>query len=230
METSSRAGRVIGILLIIQMIGSGVVNFDLEAPLFTAPGFMVSAASHSQQIGLAALLRLATEASWLGIAITAFPVSFQRTRALTLWLTTLSVVVLAVAVVESIGVMSMVSLSEAYTNANGTEREQLAAARVVVSSARNWAHYLGRIFDGVAAFVFYTALFRVKLVPRLMSGLGAMAALLMVAGVAMPLFGRDVIFPMLAPLGLAHLLVAVWLIARGFRDQPAIEGALHEAR
>jgi hypothetical protein len=229
METTSRAGRVIGILLIVQMIGSGLVNFDLEAPLFRAPGFMVNAASHSQQIGLAALLGLATEASWLGIAITAFPVSFQRTRALTLWLTTLCVVVLAVAAIESIGVMSMVSLSEAYTNASGTEHEQFATARVVVSSARNWAHYLGRIFDGVAAFVFYTVLYRVKLIPRVLSGLGMMAALLMVAGVAMPLFGHDVVFPMLAPLGLAHLLVAVWLIARGFRDQPAIEGTLQEA-
>ncbi len=35
--------------------------------------------------------------------------------------------------------------------------------------------------------------------------------------VGMPLF--DVVFPLLAPLGFSQLLLAPWLITRGFRDQ-----------
>ena len=44
------------------MIGSAVVNGVLEAPLFGAPGFLENGAQHSEQIGLAALLSLGTEA------------------------------------------------------------------------------------------------------------------------------------------------------------------------
>ena len=88
------------------MVGGVAVNFVLEAPLFGTPGFLVSAASYSGQIGLAALLGLVTEALWVGIAV------------------------------------------------------------------------------------------------------------------AMPVFGHDVVFPMLAPLGLSQLLLAVWLITKGFRGQP----------
>jgi len=220
MGVASRAGRIIAVLIFLQMIGSVVVNFVLEASLFGAPGFLVNAAPHAQQIGLAALIGIATEALWLGIAVTAFPIFYQRTQTMALWLVALAAVVLAVAVVENIGVMSMVSLSEAFDKASTAEREQLQTVRVLVASARNWAHYMARIMDGVAAFVFYAAMFRLALVPRLLSGFGLIAVALMITGVAMPLFGHDVIFPMLAPLGLSQLVLALWLMAKGFRGQP----------
>jgi hypothetical protein len=224
MEAARRAGRIIGVLIVIQMIGGVMVNFALEAPLFGAPGFLVKAGSHSQQLGLAVLLGLATEALWVGIAITAFPVFAQRSQTMALWFIALAVVVLAVAVVENAAVMSMVSLSEAYTKASVAEREQIQIFKIVVASARNWAHYMARIFDGGTIFVFYLTLFRFALVPRALAGFGLIAVTLMVTAVAMPLFGHDVVFPMLAPLGLSQLVLAVWLITKGFRGQLSTGG------
>jgi len=221
MGTERRAGRIIGVLIIIQMVGGGMVNFTLEAPLFGAPGFLVNAASHSQQLGLAVLLGLVTEALWVGIAITAFPIFGRRTQTMALWFIALAVVILAVAVVENAAVMSMVSLSEAYTKASVAEREQIQTFKIVVASARNWAHYTARIFDGGAIFVFYFVLYRFALVPRALAGFGLIAVTLMVTAVAMPLFGHDVVFPMLAPLGLSQLILAVWLTTKGFRGQPS---------
>jgi len=220
MEAGIRAGRIIGVLIIIQMVGGVMVNFVLEAPLFGAPGFLVNAASHSRQIGLAVVLGLIIEALWVGIAITAFPVFYQRTRAMALWFVALAGVVLAVAVVENAAVMSMVSVSEAYAKASAAGREQLETVRVVVASARNWPHFMGRIFDGVTIFVLYAVLYRFALIPRALAGFGLIAVMLQVTGVAMPLFGHDVVFPMLAPLGLSQLILAVWLITKGFQGQP----------
>ena len=221
MGTARRAGRIIGVLMIVQMVGGGMVNFTLEAPLFGAPGFLVNAASHSQQLGLAVIFGLVTEALWVGIAITAFPIFSRRTQTMALWFIALAVVILAVAVVENAAVMSMVSLSEAYTKASAAEREQIQIIKIVVASARNWAHYMARIFDGGAIFVFYVVLYRFALVPRALAGFGLIAVMLMVTAVAMPLFGHDVVFPMLAPLGLSQLILAVWLITKGFRGQPS---------
>ena len=220
MEAAIRAGRIIGVLIIIQMVGGVMVNFVLEAPLFGAPGFLVNAASHSQQIGLAVVLGLILEASWVGIAITAFPVFYQRSRTMALWFFALAVVVLAVAVVENAAVMSMVSVSQAYAKASAAQREQLETVRVVVASARNWPHFLARIFDGLTLFVLYAVLYRFALIPRVLAGFGLIAVVLQVAGVGMPIFGHDVIFPMLAPLGLSQLILAVWLLTKGFRGQP----------
>ncbi len=221
MEAASRAGRIIGVLIIMQMVGSGIVNFVLEPRLLGAPEFLVNAASHSRQIGLAVLLGLVTEALWVGIAITAFPIFCQRTRRMALWFVALTVVSLAVAVAENVGVMSMVSLSEAYTKASAVEREQLETVRVIVASARDWPHFMGRIFVGGAIFVFYAVLYRFALIPRAVAGFGLIAAVLMVTAIAMPLFGHEVVFPMLAPMGLSQLILAVWLMTKGFRDQPS---------
>ncbi len=223
MEAAIRAGRIIGGLIIIQMVGGTLVNFVLESPLFGEPGFLVSAASHPRQLGLAVVLALVTEALWVAVAVTAFPIFFQRTRTLALWFVALAAVVLAVAVVENAGVMTMVSLSEAYAKAGAAERGQLETVRVVVASARNWPHFMGRMFDGCTIFVFYAALYRSALIPRVLAGFGLIAVVLQVTGVAMPLFGHDVVFPMLAPLGLSQLILAVWLMAKGFRDQPGTE-------
>ncbi len=217
MDDAGRAGRIIGVLIIIQMVGGIVVNFVLEAPLFDAPGFLINAALHPRQLGLAAVTGLITEALWIGIAVTAFSTFWQRSRRMALWLVVLAAVVLAVAVVENIAVMSMVSVSQAYAKAIGVEREQFQAIRVVVASGRNWAHYMGRIVDGVTIFVFYAVLYRFALIPRAVAGFGLVAVVLMVTSVALPLFGQEVIFPMLAPLGLSQLVLLVWLIAKGFR-------------
>ncbi len=119
MESASRVGRIIGVLLILQMVGSGIVNFALEAPLFEAPGFLVNASPHSQQIGLAAVLGLVIEALWLGIAVAAFTIVYLRAQRTALFFVGLAAVILAVAVVENAGVMSMVSLSGAYAKADG---------------------------------------------------------------------------------------------------------------
>jgi Domain of unknown function (DUF4386) len=221
MEAARRAGRIIGALIIIQMVVGGLVNFTLEAPLFGAPGFLVNAAPHSQQLGLAALLGVATEALWVGIAIAAFPIFGQRNQTMALWFIALAVVIMAVAVVENAALMSMVSLSEAYTKASAAERELIQMVKIVVASARNWAHYMARILDGGAIFVFYLTLYRFALVPRALAGFGLVAVTLMVTAVAMPLFGHDVVFQMLAPLGLSQLILAVWLITKGFRPQPS---------
>jgi len=221
MDVASRPARLIGVLMILQMVGSGVVNFALEASLSAAPGFLVNAASHSQQLGVAVLLGLVTEALWVGIAIAAFPIFGQRTRTMALWFLALALVTLAVAVVENAGVLSMVSLSEAYAKASAAERAQLQTIQVVVASARDWAHYMARIFHGCAIFVFYAVLYRFAFVPRALAGFGLMAVMLMVTAVAMPLFGHGVVFPMLAPLGVIQLILAVWLMTKGLRDQPS---------
>ena len=116
-------------------------------------------------------------------------------------------------------VMSMVSLSEAYSRASPAEHDQFQALRVVVASARDWAHYVARVVDGSFLFVFYAVMYRFALVPRALAAFGLVAVMLQLTSVARPLFEHDVVFLMLAPLGVSQLVLALWLILQGFRNQ-----------
>jgi hypothetical protein len=180
---TNRAGRIIGILIILQMVGSGIVNFVL-----------LKAPQDSRQIGLAVLLGLLTTLMLVGVAITAFPILWRHSRTLALWILSLAVVSLGVAAVENIGVLSSASF-------------------------RDWAHYMAKIFDGATNFVFYAALYRSALVPRVFAAFGLIAAPLMITSLALPFFGHDVVFPLLAPMGLCQLFLGLWLLLKGFRDQ-----------
>jgi len=179
-STGRKSAFIIGALIIAQMAGSAVVNFFAEAPLFEGGGFLVNAASHSQQIAIAVLLAIVIEATWVAIAILAFPILAERSVRSALALFAISIVCLVIGVVENAGVMSMVSLSQAYSTASPADRTQLEAIRIAVGAARNWPHYLGRIFDGIAALTFYVALFRFAMVPRVIAGLGIIAVASMV--------------------------------------------------
>ena len=216
--TQRKAAIIIGVLILAQMAGSALVNFFAEAPLFDGGGFLVNAASHSNQIAVAVFLAITIEATWVAIAILAFPVLAERSTRSALALFAVTIVCLVIGVIENAAVMSMVSASQAYSTGSATDRAQLEATRAIVSSARNWPHLLGRMFDGLAALVFYVALFRFALIPRAISALGMIAVASMLTGLSMPFFGHAVIFPLLAPLGLTQLIAAVWLIVRGFNE------------
>jgi len=219
MVVAKSAGRIIGTVIGVQMVGGFVVNFVLEAPLFGAPGFLVNAATHAHQVAIAALSGLVTEGLWLVTAVTIFPLLWRRSQALALGLVALGAVLLAAAVLESAGVMSMLSASEAYAKADEAGRKQFELVRVVVASTRNWAHFLARILDGVTLFVFYASLYRFALVPRVLAGVGLIAVPLMLSGLLMPFFGEPVEFRLLAPLGASQLMLALWLLVKGFRDE-----------
>jgi hypothetical protein len=83
------------------------------------------------------------------------------------------------------------------------------------------AHLIGLGGGGGLAFVLYLASFRFALVPRWLAGIGIVAALLEMLSVSPPFFGIDIVFPLLAPLGLCHLVLVIRLFMRGFADRPA---------
>ncbi len=225
MENTLRAGRIVGALIFLQMAGSYVVNFVLETPLFDPAGFLHTAAPHATQIAVSALLGIAFGGIWLAIAVTMFAMVRRRSERLALTLFALATVCLAISVVEHMNVMSMLSLSEAYTNAAVADQGAFQQLKLVVAASRNWAHFTQIILSGCAMFILYVTLIRFAFVPRVIPLLGLAAVLLQITSVAMPYFGHSVVFPMLAPLGLTQLALSLWLLAKGFRDDVSLDTA-----
>lgn len=222
MQTPKNAGRTIAVLLLLQMPSAAIVNFVLFKSLFGPPGYLETASAHPLEISLGVVLGLAMQTFGIGIALAALPVFRKYSEAMAFGLLALAAVGMSIAVVEYIHVLSMLSLSQAYANAGGANTELFKMLGPSVASMRNWAHFTGLIIAGSVAFLLYSTLFRFALVPRLLAGFGMIAALLQMTSVGMPLFGHSVVFPMLAPLGLAHLALAIWLLFKGLPDREAV--------
>ena len=219
MTTAKNAGRVAGALILVQGIGGYVVNFGLIAPATAPPGFLVNAAPHALRVGMTALLGIFMGAFATAIAITVWPVFKKHSERMALSSLALAVAALALAVVENGRLMSMLSLSQAYAASGAADPAAFEGLRGVVAASRNWAHFTHLIIGGSTFFVLYATTFRFALIPRAIAAFGMAAVALQMATVSMPLLGGHVIFPLLAPAGIANLALAVWLLAKGFADK-----------
>lgn len=221
MQSAKNAGRLIGALILAQMIGGVSENFALLGPINRpSPEYLVSAAAHANQVSLAVLVELVTGMVTLAIAITAWPHVKRYSQPLALWQLLLATVGLTLVACECATLLSMLSLSQAYTAAHDVDGSLYPALGRVAGAARRWAHYLNLIIGGCGLAVFYTVLCRFALVPRALAAFGIAATLLQIMAVALPLFGNDINFALLLPLGISQLLLALWLLVKGF-PQPA---------
>ena len=228
MAAAKHTGRIIGAMLLIQMVGGALDNFVLMAPVHATPGYLVNATLHSTRVGISALVGLSVGLLSVGIAIAAFTAFSRHSLTAALWLVALAVAGLSAAAVENGNVMSLLSLSQSYAKAGLDDPALYPALRQVVAAARNWSHYIGMIISGLMLLVFYGSLFRFTLIPRALAAAGIAAVLLQLGTVSAPLFGRDAPLPMLLPLFVVQLTTALWLIARGF--QSAAVGSMRDER
>jgi hypothetical protein len=216
MDSLRPASQWLAALLITQLVVGPIANFALLGNTFDgAGGFLVNAAPNARSVGLAALLSIGLAVVSAAIAIVLWPVVRPQSERLALWLAVLAAAGIALAGIENAQLMSLVSLSQAYVAAAPPDEALYQALRGVVGSYRNWAHVIQLLTMGGLLFATYGVLYRLRLVPRLLAGFGVLAALSQMIAVAKPLFGGWVIFPMLAPLGLANLALIAWLLWKG---------------
>jgi hypothetical protein len=216
--SAATAGRLVGVLLLVQGSMAPVVNFRLLRPLNTGgPGFLTDAALSAPAIRAAVLLGLVTGAITVAIAIVLWPLLGRGRSPLALWLLGSSLVGMTVLVAENVAILTMLSLSQSVASGVAT-RELAVASAIAVQGGRRWAHYIGLIIAGGTIFVFYLGMWRYALIPRALGLFGMLAALLHTSAVTMPLLGQPMVFSLLAPIGLSHLALAVVLLRRGFRD------------
>ncbi len=216
-RSAKSIGRVVGVLLLLQLAAGLTVPFILLRPgIVGYPGFLAAAAENSLQIRAAVFIAFVGGALTVSLAITALPVFRRYSGAMALGFLAVCTISCTLDVVHNASVMSMLSLSQRYLEA-GADAGLYQALGAVAASTRRWAHYTQLAAIGAWIFLFYTSLWRFRLVPRALASLGLIGILLQFTGVTLLTFlGYPQEGRMAMPLGPIHLAVAVWLMAKGF--------------
>jgi len=218
------ASRWLAILLLTQLIVAPIASFALVGDVFGGPGgFLVNAAPHATALASAALLSFALAVVSAGIAVVLWPVLRPQCERLAVGLAILGAAGIALAGVEMTAMLSMLSLSQAYVASGAPDDALYQGLRDVVGAQRNWAHLVTLLAGGGMLLAMYASLFRLQLVPRWLAGFGMLASISQMIAVAKPLYGGWVVFPMLAPLGIANLLLIGWLFWKPNVGSPAIK-------
>ena len=212
-----RAARLTGVLFII----ATVVNLLGAAvrPGLTGSDYLGRLSADPDRVAASALLLLIAAFACAGIAVAMYPVVKRTDTGLALGsvvFRTLEAVMYMVAVVS---LLSLSTLGQASVAAGAADQTALGAIGGLLLSLREHAALAGVFAFCLGAFLYYAAFFRSRLIPRWLSGWGIVAiGLLAAAGVLALFAGRPVTdyVPMALPIFLQEMVLAVWLIARGF--------------
>ena len=221
MRSAKSTGRIIGILLLLQLAAGLMVPFILMGPLIQgSPGFLTAAAESSFQIRLAVLIAFIGGALTVSLGITALPVLRRYSNAAALWFLAVCVMSCTLDAVHNSSVLSMLSLSQEYVNGGAADPALYQALGTAVASTRRWAHLTQLVAIGGWIFVFYSSLLRFILIPRALAALGLIGIALQFTGVTLMMFlGYKVIGEMAMPMLPIQIAVAVWLMVRGFEER-----------
>lgn len=213
-------GRTVGVLLLVHLAVGLMLPFMLLDRVRRPPGFLANAALSAGQVRAAVLLLFVGSAVAIGITATAWPVIRRHSSAMALWLFALSVAAFSLQAVDNGAVLSMLSLSQHHAEAVAPEGELFDGLGLVVTSARRWTHFTALLVAVSWIVVLCGVLFRFRLVPRALAAFGVLASLLQIAGVSLrALLGYSPMTVLAVPLAPAYVLLAVWLIAKGFDDR-----------
>ncbi|MEW6736184.1 MAG: DUF4386 domain-containing protein [Acidobacteriota bacterium] len=220
-------GRIIGLLLLVQLAGL-IVPFVLLLPM-TTTDFLANAAANTSQIRLALLLLLVNCALTIGISIVTYPVFREYNSAMALLLVVVSVIMFSLQAVDNVHLISMLSLSEQYVKAGGSE-ELFQTLSVVVRSTRRWAHYSELLIIDTWIFLLYSLLYRFRLVPRVLAGFGLITVLLHFTAIPLPLLlGYSSVTLLGVPMAFSHISLAIWLLAKGLDEGHYLLSAMAHA-
>jgi Domain of unknown function (DUF4386) len=213
--TSRRIAIIVGVLFIVGT-ASGILSAIVAGPLVSDPEYLTKIAGNANPITLGALFVLTMGLSLALVPVVIFPVLKQHNEVLAFgylvfrgaletfayFVTVISWLLLLPLSRESVA--SGVS-SAAYFQTLGDSILRAADIDSTVTS----------IVFSLGAMMLYVVFYQSKLIPRWISGLGIVAAILYLVAGLTALFGIDLKMLMFVMLP-QELVMAIWLIVKGF--------------
>ena len=218
MYDSKRLGRVVGAMLLLQLVGL-MVGFILITDPLRATDYLTTAAENAARIKAGVVVLLANCALAIATSVMAWRVFREYSSQMGIWLMILSLLMFVMQAVDTVHIMSMLSLSERFVESGGAQSDVSNALAASVRATRRFAHYLELLSIDFWFGMFYAIVLRFTLVPRLVAGFSILTLVLHFVAVPAPGFlGYGINTSLGVPLAFGMLAMSVCLIWKGFRD------------
>jgi hypothetical protein len=220
-NTNRRIAVVAGVLFIVATLGS-VAGAAFLSPILSAPDYLTRISANENQVLLGALFQFIGGAACPAIAIALYPVLRKHNEGLAIGSVGFRLIEGALYVVVVVCLLLLVTLSQESVKAGAPASSAYEVSGVLLMAARDWLGPVAAVLTfGLGALMYYWVLYQSRLVPRWLSAWGLVGiTLVMVAGllvmfrVAAPLSTTQVVLAL--PIAVQEMVLAVWLIARGF--------------
>ena len=214
MNSTRRFAVAAGLLFLVADVAGGLF-FAFSGGLGTGQAYVEAVPSHQAELGLGALCIFIMGAAGTGIVVAFYPVLRARNEALAIGALVFRVAGEVIAFLLAALTLSTITVANAATGASDSTPYVLATTILV--DARDQASLVGSAAFGIAALLYCSVFFESRLLPRWLSAWGVLGAVVWLAGTAWAFVSHNVDGGLaMGPLAINEIVMAVWLIARGF--------------
>jgi hypothetical protein len=239
MNNSRKTAIIVGVLFIIATVAAVLGKVVFYQPILDAPDYLTAISANENQVITGAILGLIAAFACAGIAIWLYPALKKYNAALALGSVGFRVIEGSLYVGSVIGLLLLLTLSQEYVKAGTLEASFFQASGSILLAMREWAGQLAVIAFTLGGLMYYSVFFQSKLIPRWLAGWGFLGVALCLASALLSLFGQVVPFSPVSvslnlPIGVQEMVLAVWLIVKGFNPSavaitsPSTERATNE--
>ncbi|MAU13831.1 MAG: hypothetical protein CL607_28700 [Anaerolineaceae bacterium] len=227
MNTYRRTAVIVGVLYIIGT-ASGILSLAatssvlVEPPTFLEVFSQISA--NQSQLILGALLILLMGLSLAMIPVVMYPILKRQNETLALGYVVVRGALEAFTyLMITVSWLLLVTFSHEFIAAGAASDSQFEILGIVLAESHHWITHLTEIIFPIGALMFYYLLYQMHLVPRWISVWGLIAAIPYFVSGFLAIFGiieatSTAQAIMVMPLALQEMIMALWLIFRGFNS------------
>jgi len=213
MDLYRKIAIIVGVLFITATV-AGLVSGFFYGPV-NESNYLTAISANENQVIISTFFYAIMAVAVAGIAIVIYPVLKKYDEVLALGYVGARLVEGILFAVGVTALLTLITLSQEFVTAGAPDASYFQTGGTLLIAAGDWAYMLGELSFFFSALMLYYLLYKTKLVPQWLSGLGLIGAFMWPIG-SLSLVGSTYSGFFYIVIFVQEMILAVWLIVKGF--------------
>jgi hypothetical protein len=229
MDTNRKTAIIVGVLFIIGTV-AGILSVVFTSSILNAPDYLMKVSANENKIIIGALFVLVMGFVLAMVPVIMFPIFKKYNEVLAIgYVVFRGALETITSIIIAISWLLLLPLSQEYVKAVSPDTSYFQTFGTLLQRVAQLP--MGVFVFGLGALIFYYLLYQSKLIPRWLSVWGIIAIILSLITGVLILFGLQSDFSasnfiMNFPIFLQEMVMAVWLIVKGFNPSAIASGSV----
>ena len=176
MNAYRNTARLVGACFLISNVVFLLGAMAFIEPVLSESDYLSLLSENRAKVVIGVLLEILNAVAYLGIAVLVFPVFKHRFESMALGYIGFRTIEFVMQILSGLSPLKLLTLSEEFVEAGASATSAYQAAGTALLAERTWAFQMVGITLVLGALLFYTMLYRTKLIPRFISIWGLIGA------------------------------------------------------
>jgi len=229
MNANRKAAVIVGVLFIIGTVVP-IIGLSLASPIVNAPDYLARISANETPVLIGALAEFIMAVACASIGIALYPVLRRYHEGLALGAAGFRIMEGVFGIVGVIGLILLLALSQEFAQAGAPSSSYFQTLGALILAGRDWVSNVAMLITWcIGALMYYSIFYQTKLLPRWLAGWGLIGCTLTIIASMLVMFRVIHSFEttqvvMNLPIALQEMVMAVWLIVKGFNPAAITDG------